>query len=281
MSFPARRRSAFTLLELLVVIAIIAVLIGLLLPAVQKVREAANRMKCGNNLKQIGLALLQFENVRGKFPPGRIVGPFPEAGIPAGAVHGWGVFVLPYVEHQALADQYRWDLNATVPENQPVVALHLNIMQCPSAEPGRFMTFDSWAIYGTRGACGDYAPTAQLDSALPALGLIDPPASFLGVMSANRMTLLSDITDGTSNTTLFAECAGRPDNGGSADLDRTRRWWEGRGPAVPTACSFRVPHKMARHGRARAPSTARTTVRSTATTRVGPTRSSWTARCIF
>src|SRR5438128_2545572 len=104
-----RRSSGFTLMELLVVIAIIAVLIGLLLPAVQKVREAANRIQCGSNLKNVGLALHNFENTHGRFPPGGVVGPFPPAGVPNTTTHGWGPFLLPYLEQQPLADQYRWD----------------------------------------------------------------------------------------------------------------------------------------------------------------------------
>jgi len=91
------------------------------------VREAANRTKCANNLKQLGLALLQFENVRGKFPPAEIRGPFAELGIPAGVDHGWGVFVLPFLEQQALADLYHWDLDMTHPGNQPVAGTHLKV----------------------------------------------------------------------------------------------------------------------------------------------------------
>jgi prepilin-type N-terminal cleavage/methylation domain-containing protein len=152
------RSCGFTLIELLVVIAIIAVLVGLLLPAVQKAREAANRLSCTNNLKQIGLALHQFATTRGGFPPCEIQGPYPPLGVPANAYHGWGVFLLPYLEQQPLASQYHWDVDVVNPIDQPVVGTQLTILQCPSAVPNRVMTFARWETFGTHGACTDYAP---------------------------------------------------------------------------------------------------------------------------
>src|SRR5262249_14759872 len=129
---PARRyrRGGFTLIELLVVIAIIAVLIGLLLPAVQKVREAANRMKCTSNLKQIGLALHNFESTRGRFPPAGVQGPFPPAGVGEGIRHGWVPFLLPYQEQNALHNQYHWEYDAGHPINLPAERVQVKVLQC-------------------------------------------------------------------------------------------------------------------------------------------------------
>src|SRR5262249_52782895 len=158
--FETRKRPGFTLVELLVVIAISGVLVGLLLPAVQKVREAANRMACTNNLKQIGLALHNFADTNaGRFPPAKVAGPAPQAGGPWPTNHGWGPFLLPFLERQNLYHQYRWDLSFTDQGNQSVVSFHLKDFQCPSAEPNRFMTSGTFETYGGKGACGDYAPS--------------------------------------------------------------------------------------------------------------------------
>jgi prepilin-type N-terminal cleavage/methylation domain-containing protein/prepilin-type processing-associated H-X9-DG protein len=208
------RRSGYTLIELLVVIAIIAVLIGLLLPAVQNVRESANRMKCTNHLKQIGLACHQHHDAYGVFPPGRVDAPFtvPQGQIIQGG-HGTFPFLLPFLEQEALARMYRWDRRAQGPENQPVATTQLKVLQCPSAEPDRWVTAvedpDNYS-YGGKGACSDYGGVRDIDTRLVDLGLVDRAADYRGVLTKNYLTRLADITDGASHTILVTEQAGRP-----------------------------------------------------------------------
>src|SRR5262245_1617433 len=199
-----RRRSAFTLIELLVVIAIIAVLIGLLLPAVQNVREVARRAQCANNLKQIGLACHQHHDTYGMFPPGWVQSPFtvPQGQILQGG-HGLFTFLLPYLEQEALARLVRWDRRAQGQENQTVAATQLNVFQCPSAEPNRWVTAVEDPLnysYGGRGACGDYAGVREIDARLVDLGLVDRAVNYKGVLTRDYLTRRAEIKDGESQT---------------------------------------------------------------------------------
>jgi prepilin-type N-terminal cleavage/methylation domain-containing protein/prepilin-type processing-associated H-X9-DG protein len=135
------RRQAFTLIELLVVIAIIAVLIGLLVPAVQKVREAANRMSCTNNLKQLGMATANYESTNLTLPPARVDAPagypVPAFGVAAPATgtlqHGPITFLLPYLEQEALFKQYNMGLTWSDAGNATAIATIVKTVVCPSA----------------------------------------------------------------------------------------------------------------------------------------------------
>jgi len=214
-----RRRPAFTLIELLVVIAIIAVLIGLLLPAVQKVREAAARTKCQNNCKQIGLALHNFASANGFLPPGAVTVATPRLGVPATtpqAQHGWTVWLLPYVEQDALFRTYRLDKDWRDAANATVVGTPLNVFSCPSSPEG--ISFNDFTTGGftVHAATGDYSVENGINSTPASMStlwpLLDPATTAArdGVMQGNVLTPIEQIPDGTSNTLVIVEDAARP-----------------------------------------------------------------------
>jgi prepilin-type N-terminal cleavage/methylation domain-containing protein len=193
-SRPAQRRG-FTLIELLVVIAIIAILIGLLVPAVQRVREAANRIQCSNNLKQLGLAAQNYHDVNRHFPPG--IGYYPTA--KNGAFGSYFFHLLPYVEQDPL---YKSALGPVLfpppngpttvyyPGNNKVYSQPVKIFLCPS-DPS--VGSDGVVlINGVSFGASCYAPNALITAQT------NPP-------SPQGKTRIADITDGLSNTILHAE----------------------------------------------------------------------------
>lgn len=213
-----RTRRGFTLIELLVVIAIIAILIGLLLPAVQKVREAASRITCQNNLKQIGLGLTTYHDVNGRFPPAATGSvPADPNTPPKFANHGPWPFVLPHMEQDAIHQQYHFDRHWFDPLNDPARKKHVRTLQCPSAKPDRIGQGSIEPTNQAEGSCTDYAPTQRVDKMLVQSAFITAPADFNGVMCAEvewpvmKVTAsFGDITDGASNTIVVTEDAGRP-----------------------------------------------------------------------
>jgi len=211
-------RSGFTLIELLVVIAIIAVLISLLLPAVQAAREAARRMQCANNLKQMGLALHNFESANGFFTPAAVDDVFPKLNINVGKLvtgqlveHGWSALLLPFAEQANLANSYNLTLDFRDKGNSTVVMTNLSLMMCPSTPNSpRIDTNNSGGFKGWQAVAGDYGPNNSVAATLIDAKFV-APGTYAGVMQANVVRTIAEILDGTSNTEVIAECAGRPD----------------------------------------------------------------------
>jgi prepilin-type processing-associated H-X9-DG protein len=197
---------------LLVVIAIIAILIGLLLPAVQKVREAASKAKCLNNLKQLGLAFHGHESAFNTFP----VQSKTRAGAAGTVTAYWVVQVLPYLEQENLRNLYNFDYQARDAQNRDVVATPVRILVCPSVpDQNRTTTFGS---AGNVGAAADYAVPNQVSAnlystATTARPIPTPaPGSRDGIVAPgnDKPARISDVTDGTSGTVLVVESGGRP-----------------------------------------------------------------------
>lgn len=189
-----RWRRGFTLIELLVVIAIVAVLIGLLLPAVQKVREAANRVKCKNNLKQIGLALHSYHDHHDGLPPGyksNVV-----AGADTGPGWGWASFLLEYVEQDALWRSINYDLDIGHPVNATARKQSISTFLCPSdVKIGTFITAGNPVEVAHAHYVGMFGTQeAGLD-----------PEGGNGVFFRNSNIKLAEVADGLSNTCFVGE----------------------------------------------------------------------------
>jgi prepilin-type N-terminal cleavage/methylation domain-containing protein/prepilin-type processing-associated H-X9-DG protein len=211
LAMERRGRVGFTLIELLVVIAIIAVLIALLLPAVQSAREAARRMQCTNNLKQIGLALHNYHDVHLRFPMGST-----RVDLPGGPYRQpFLAALLPFLEQRALSNSFNYDWSFQVVANDTTRLTVVNVFNCPSDQAQLFVNNggtvpDVKGNYGINWGQNTYANQ-----------LLKPP------FGLNYGANFAEITDGTSNTFLLSELIQTPHPPGQPVdvIDRRGRVW--------------------------------------------------------
>ncbi len=212
----SRLRRGFTLVELLVVIAIIGILVGLLLPAVQAAREAARRMSCSNNARQLGLSLHNYESAHKRLPPSRI-----SVTTPVRNEQSWTAMILPYIEMSNVYSGYTFNTPWYAAVNDPMTKVTIPTMLCPSAPSTRDLPAQSLYAALTRSTRSDsplwgYADYASLNAirnsvftiaGLPSLGTRE---TFGALGRGPDGVKMSSITDGLSNTIVIAEAAGRP-----------------------------------------------------------------------
>ncbi len=194
----SNRHAGFTLIEILVVLAIIGILIALLLPSVQSIREAARRTQCLNNMRQLGIGVTSYEGTRGAFPPSYQNG------------HCWAAILLPYIEQKNIADVYDFGIPWNHANNQVATTSVVTTYVCPSNPNATNQRFDEIGG-GKRAATGDYAAISSVSKAIYSLGYARPVDNRRAALThGNRPTEIRDIVDGLSNTIMFIEDVGRP-----------------------------------------------------------------------